>query len=264
MTCGLARKYEINSDMGEGFGRWKMGPDEELMPLIDVANIACGFHAGDPSIMLKTIRLCKKYGVRAGAHPGLQDLFGFGRRKIEVDTGDMYAMILYQVGSLKSMLDAEGVELSHIKPHGELFFYMQRDKGIMEAVLKACATFKVPVYASHNPEQEAMCNEMGIPFQGEMYVDVDYSPEGKLVPVAQSQIATPELCHQRALDATMEDTGIDNNGTKFKFGFEGKPFSICLHSDAPTVLENAKEVRRAVDKANQVKFIMEMTQATHN
>ncbi|KAI8664913.1 hypothetical protein LRP88_14580 [Fusarium phalaenopsidis] len=255
MAPGLARKYEINADMGEGFGRWKMGPDEELMPLIDAANIACGFHAGDPSIMLKTIRLCKKHGVRAGAHPGLQDLFGFGRRKIEVDTGDMYAMILYQVGSLKAMLDAEGVELSHIKPHGELFFYMQRDTAIMRAVLEACATFKVPVYASQNAEQEAMCNELGIPFQGEVYVDIDYSPEGKLLPFAKSRAATPELCSERAFSATRTDTGKDINGTQFSFGFGNKPFSICLHSDAPTVLENARAVRKAIDEANRDKFV---------
>lgn len=230
------------------------GPDEELMPLIDAANIACGFHAGDPTIMLKTIRLCKKHGVKAGAHPGLQDLFGFGRRKIEVDPRDMYAMVLYQVGALKAMLDAEGVELSHIKPHGELFFYMQRDKTIMRAVLEACTTFKVPVYACQNPEQEAMCNELGIPFQGELYVDVDYSPEGKLVPVAQSQKVTPELCYERAVGATMADSGKDVNGDKLVFGFNGKPFSICLHSDVPTVLENAKLVRKAVNEANRSKF----------
>lgn len=230
------------------------GPDEELMPLIDAANIACGFHAGDPSIMLKTIRLCKKHGVKAGAHPGLQDLFGFGRRKIEVDPRDMYAMVLYQVGALRAMLDAEGLPLSHIKPHGELFFYMQRDKEIMRAVLEACATFKVPVYACQNASQEAMCAEMGIPFQGELYVDVDYSPEGNLIPVSQSQTATPELCYKRALNATLHDTGRDIIGNGFKFEFRNKPFSICLHSDAPTVLENGREVRRAVDDANRVKF----------
>ncbi|KAE8151369.1 LamB/YcsF family protein [Aspergillus avenaceus] len=237
--AGLARKYEINADMGEGFGRWKMGPDEELMPFIDAANIACGFHAGDPTIMLKTVRLCKKYGVKAGAHPGQQDLFGFGRRKIEVDPKDMYAMVLYQVGALKAMLDAEGMALSHIKPHGELFFYMQRDETIMRAVLEACATFRAP---------------LGVPFQGEIYVDIDYSPEGKLLPVAQSRVATPELCYGRAFSAMMTDTGEDIEGNKFEFGFGGKAFSICVHSDSPTVLQNVTGVRKAVDEANHQRF----------
>jgi UPF0271 protein len=223
------------------------------MPLIDAANIACGFHAGDPSIMLKTIRLCKQHGVKTGAHPGLQDLFGFGRRRMQIDPADMYAMVLYQVGALKAMLDSEGLELSHIKPHGELFFYMQRDKPIMKAVLEACAPFKVPVYACQNPEQEAMCNEMGIPFQGELYVDIDYSPEGRLVPVSQSRPSTPELCYQRVVDATTKDTGTDANGSQFSFGFSGKPFSICLHSDVATVLQNAQMVRKAVDDANRAR-----------
>ncbi|RAL09832.1 LamB/YcsF family protein [Aspergillus homomorphus CBS 101889] len=254
---GLARKYEINADMGEGFGRWKMGPDEELMPFIDAANIACGFHAGDPTIMLKTIRLCKQFGVKAGAHPGQQDLFGFGRRKIEVDPKDMYALVLYQVGALKAMLDAESVALSHIKPHGELFFYMQRDETIMRAVLEACAIFRVPVYASQNAQQAAMCEELGIPFQGEVYVDIDYSPDGRLLPVAQSKVATPELCYERALSAAMTDTGKDIDGNEFRFGFDGRPFSICVHSDIPTVLQNVTGARKAVDEANTQRFPQE-------
>ncbi|CAG8372909.1 unnamed protein product [Penicillium salamii] len=247
----LARKYEINADMGEGFGRWKMGPDEDLMPFIDAANIACGFHAGDPSIMLQTVRLCKQHGVKAGAHPGQQDLFGFGRRKIEVDPKDMYALVLYQVGALKAILDAEGVSISHIKPHGELFFYMQRDESIMRAVFEACQTFKVPVYASQNEKQEAMCRELGIQFQGEMYVDIDYSPEGRLLPVLQSKVSTPELCYQRALSAALTDLSEDVDGNKFHFGFEGRPFSICIHSDTPSVLQNVEGVRKAVDEANR-------------
>ncbi|KAH6980640.1 LamB/YcsF family protein [Ilyonectria sp. MPI-CAGE-AT-0026] len=256
MALGLVKKYEINADMGEGFGRWKMGPDEELMPYIDAANIACGFHAGDPSIMLKTVRLCKKYGVKVGAHPGQQDLFGFGRRKIEVHPEDMYALIIYQVGALKSMLDIEGLELSHIKPHGELFFYMQRDESIMRAVLKACASFNVPVYASQNPTQQAACDELGLLYQGEIYVDIDYSPDGNLMPVSQSKPATSDLCYERARSAMLTDTGKDVDGVDFDFGFGNKPFSICIHSDMPTVLNNIKGVRQAVDEANKSKGLL--------
>ncbi|KAK2613232.1 hypothetical protein N8I77_000156 [Diaporthe amygdali] len=255
MTQTLIEKYEINADMGEGFGRWKLGPDEELMKHIDAANIACGFHAGDPSIMLKTVRLCKQYGVKAGAHPGQQDLFGFGRRKIEVDPKDMYAMILYQVGALKSMLDAEGLELSHIKPHGELFFYMLRDEQIMRAVLEACATFRVPVYGDQNDAEEAMCNELGIPFQGEIYVDTDYTSEGILLPVSASKMATPELCYERAKRAMSTGTGKSIDDIVFNFDFKGKPFTICIHSDMPTVLSNVIELRKAVNESNETRRI---------
>jgi len=249
---GLVEKIEINCDMGEGFGRWKMGPDEELMKYIDVANIACGFHAGDPSLMLKTIRIAKAHNVKCGAHPGLEDKFGFGRRQIVVDPEDMYCSILYQVGALKAMLDAEGVPLNHIKPHGELYFYMQRDVGIMEAVIKASAVFGVPVYACKNHLQRQMCAKYGIPFQEELYVDIDYSPEATLVPVAKSEIATEDDIYRRIKEAGLEDSRDHNGGGKLKLGFEG-PFSICLHSDMPNALKNAVIGRRAVDEVNSVR-----------
>lgn len=252
-TAGLATKYEINADMGEGFGRWKMGPDEELMPLLDAANIACGFHAGDPSIMLKTVRLCKQHNVRAGAHPGLPDLLGFGRRRFDIAPADIYSLVLYQVGALQAMLTAEGMPLSHIKPHGELFFVMQRDTAILRAVLDACAHFPgVPVYGSAGAAEEAaLCDEMGLAFQGELYVDIDYSAEGTLVPPAKSQVATPELCGQRAHNAMSQDKGLNQDGKTFTFGFGDKPFSICMHSDMPTVLDNTLAVRKAVDEMNK-------------
>jgi len=219
-----------------------------------VANIACGFHAGDPSIMLQTVRWAKANGVKAGAHPGLDDKFGFGRRKIEVDPEDMYCSILYQVGALKAMLDAEGVPLNHIKPHGELFFYMQRDKTIMEAVLRACALYKVPVYACKNDMQKQMCADVGLSFQEELYVDIDYTPDGKLVPVAKSQAVTPELIEKRIVAAAEKDERDHNEGGSLKLGFNGAPFSICLHSDMPTALENAKVGRKAIDAANKKFF----------
>jgi lactam utilization protein B len=223
------------------------------MQYIDVANIACGFHAGDPTIMLKTIKLAKAHGVKTGAHPGIDDKFGFGRRQMVIHPDDMYASILYQVGALKAMLDAEGLELSHIKPHGELYFYMQRDEGIMRAVLKACKVFKgVPVYACKNEMQARICEEMGVPFQEEVYVDIDYSPEGKLVGVAGSKQATPEDIERRIVQAA-QDQREHQGGGLLDLGFGGKPFSICLHSDMPTALDNARIGRQTVDEANRKK-----------
>lgn len=224
------------------------------MKHIDTANIACGFHAGDPSIMANTVRLCKQYGVKAGAHPGQNDLFGFGRRKVEVDPKDMYALVLYQVGALKAIIEAEGLELSHIKPHGELFFYMLRDKTIMRAVLEACATFKVPVYGARNDAQAAMCAELGIPFQGEIYVDTDYATDGTLLPCSASRMATPELCYERAKRAMSTDTGISIDSEVFNFEFKQQPFSICIHSDMLTCLANSIGVRKAVDEINATRF----------
>jgi lactam utilization protein B len=201
--------------------------------------------------MLQTVRLAKAHNVKIGAHPGLQDLFGFGRRRIQVAPEDMYASILYQVGALKAFLDAENVPLNHIKPHGELFFYMQREEKIMDAVLRAAKVFGVPVYACRNEMQRKMCGEFGVGFQEELYVDIDYSPEGALVPVAQSQMATPAMIRSRILACAERDEREHNGGGKFKVGFGGRPFSVCLHSDMPTALENAMAGREAVDEANK-------------
>jgi lactam utilization protein B len=205
--------------------------------------------------MLKTVRMAKAHNVKIGAHPGLQDLFGFGRRRIEVDPEDMYAMVLYQVGALKAFLEAEGVPLNHIKPHGELFFYMQRDAVIMDAVLRAAAVYKVPVYACKNQMQKEMCAKYELPFQEELYVDIDYNKEGGLVPVAKSKQVTPEIIYNRVQECALKDERDHNEGGVLKIGFAGQPFSICLHSDMPTALENVKAARKAVDEANLKLFL---------
>ncbi|VUC29305.1 unnamed protein product [Clonostachys rosea] len=252
--AGYCKKVEINCDMGEGFGKWKMGPDEDLMKLMDYANIACGFHAGDPTTMIKTIRLAKEHGVKIGAHPGLQDLFGFGRRKMEIHPDDMYAMILYQVGALKAMLDAEGVPLNHIKPHGELFFYMQRDLEIMDTVLRACSIFKVPVFGSKGTEhQGAMCEKYGLVFVEEAYTDLQYNKHKKLLPASESKMATVEDIYARTMSIGLEDEVEDNDGVKFTVGFNGQPFMFCIHSDMPTALENAKICRKGVHEINSMR-----------
>lgn len=173
---------------------------------------------------------------------------------MQIDPHDMYTMVLYQVGALKAMLDAEGVPLNHIKPHGELFFYMQRDAPIRSAVLDACALFKVPVYGCRNPEWQATCDEKGLFFQQEMYVDIDYDSHGRLVPVARSQKVTPELVHQRVVSGGLHDKTLDNHGNELVLGFQGTPFSICIHSDMPTALDNARAARKAVDEVNAKRF----------
>ncbi|KAI1495414.1 hypothetical protein F5X99DRAFT_403645 [Biscogniauxia marginata] len=247
----MNRSIEINCDMGEGFGRWKMGPDAELIKYVDVANIACGFHAGDPSIMINTIRLAKKHNVKVGAHPGLQDLLGFGRRRMSVDTEDMYAMILYQVGALKAMLEAEDMALNHVKPHGELFFYMHRDHGIMDAVLRAVKCFNVPIYGIPNEAQILACQKLGIDFKYEFYPDIDYNDSGRLVPVAESAVTTPEQIGDRIRRFALEDAVLSNSGSTVPTGFSSGPFSICIHSDLPQALDNARVAREVVDKLSK-------------
>src|SRR5258708_7413812 len=128
---------EINCDTGESFGLYRMGDDEGMMPHITIANVACGFHGSDPSVMQRTVQLAKKFGVRVGAHPSLPDLQGFGRREMKMEPGELTACIIYQVGALKGFLDAEGMPRNHVKPHGALYGMAARMAEVAEAVAKA-------------------------------------------------------------------------------------------------------------------------------
>ncbi|KAI1097208.1 LamB/YcsF [Jackrogersella minutella] len=242
-----SRWIEINCDMGEGFGRWKMGPDEELMRYVDVANVACGFHAGDPSIMLRTVRLAKQHGVRVGAHPGMPDLLGFGRRRMSIAPDEMYALVLYQVGALAGMLAAEGVPLNHVKPHGELYFYVQRDAAIRDAVLRAVRTFNVPIYGMPTKDMIADCQRIGLKLIPEFYADINYNDEGQLVPVAESVPATPELISERIRMFASKGQVKSKSGDVVDIPVDRQGFSICIHSDLPGALENAAAARAAVD-----------------
>lgn len=166
----------------------------------------------------------------------------------------MYAVILYQVGALKAMLDAEGVPLNHTKPHGELFFYMQRDLEIMDAVLRACSVFKVPVSGSKGTEhQEAMCKGYGLEFVEEAYTDLQYNKHKKLLPASESKLATVEDIYARTMSIGVEDEVKDTEGVKFTVGFNGQPFMFCIHSDMPTTLENAKVCRKGVNEINSIR-----------
>ena len=218
------------------------------MSYVDVANLACGFHAGDPSIMVKTVRLAKKHGVRVGAHPGLPDLLGFGRRQMAVSPEDVYALVLYQIGALTAVLKAEGVPLNHVKPHGELYFFLQRDPAVMDAVLRAVRVFDVPVYGLPTKHMVEACERVGVPLVPEFFTDIDYDANGNLVPVAKSQPATAELISRRILDFTLKGEVTTQSGNKVNLGFPDKPFTICIHSDVPGALDNAIAARNAVEK----------------
>lgn len=243
-------KYEIVCDMGEGFGKYKMGPDEEIMPLIDVANIACGFHAGDYNIMKDMVKLAKDNNVKVGSHPGLPDRMGFGRRKWDIPADEIYNMVMYQTGALKAFLDAENMPLNHIKPHGELYFYVARDVEVMKAVLRAAKVFKVPVVGAKNHTYEKIAKEMGVDLIQELYVDVDWSVGGNLVSVQQSRQKNPEIIYDSVIEAGTFDkiTSFDNKDVALNFG--KNPFLLCLHSDMPTALGNIKAARKAINELN--------------
>ena len=151
---------KLNCDLGESYGAWRMGEDDQVMPLIDMANVACGFHAGDPSVMQKTVALAAKHGVEIGAHPSYHDLAGFGRRSISHSPEEIHALILYQLGALQGLCRAEGLTLSYVKPHGALNNDMMRDMSTLEAVMAAIRSYQqdlplmLPVTVKHEQHRK--------------------------------------------------------------------------------------------------------------
>ena len=232
----------INCDMGEAFGLYKMGDDAGLMPLIDVANVACGFHASDFNHMRSTVRLAKKHGVKVGAHPSLPDLQGFGRREMKISREELANCIIYQVGALTGFLAAEGMSLNHIKPHGSLYGMAARMEEMAHAVCDAADVFKVPLMGMINTCHETVYPARGHKFIAEFYADLDYNDQGGL-------IITREHDAKDAAEAAAKCVRAIREGKVKSVG--GKDIAvrgdaICVHSDTPNAVEIAQAVREAV------------------
>ena len=197
---------KLNCDMGESFGIYRAGNDEEIMPLIDIANVACGFHASDPNHMRKTVALAKKHGVKVGAHPSFPDLQGFGRREMKMPRQDIKSMIMYQVGALKSFLDEQDMPLNHIKPHGSLYVMAAKDENMAHAIADAVETFNVSIFGMANTAHEKIYKEeRKQDFVSEFYADLDYDKNGKLVIAKGKQsMYDSKLAVKRALRAVSE------------------------------------------------------------
>jgi len=232
----------INCDMGEAFGLYHCGDDEGIMPYITLANVACGFHASDPVVMRKTVRLAKKNAVKVGAHPSFPDLQGFGRREIKMTRDELSACIIYQVGALKAFLDAEGMPLSHIKPHGALYGVAARDDQVAHAVCDAAEIFGVPLLGMAGTRHEAVYTERGIPFLAEYYTDLDYDADGTLIITREHQAKDPAEVAKRVLRVIKEGKASAINGQDIPMRAD----CICVHSDTPGAVELAQIVRKVL------------------
>lgn len=234
-------KTTINCDMGESFGIYQMGNDAELMPLITVANIACGFHASDYNHMRETVRLAKKNGTLIGAHPSLPDLQGFGRREMKIGREEMVNCLIYQIGALKGFLDAENLPLNHIKPHGSLYGMAARNEEIAHAVCDAADVFQVSLFGMVGCLHETVYKERGHRFVSEYYADLEYSDEGGLIITRTHDAVDAARAAKRAVRAVSEGLAESVGGKDVRVSAD----SICVHSDTP----NAAEVARAVGVA---------------
>ncbi len=232
----------INCDMGESFGLYKMGDDAALMPLITVANVACGFHASDYNHIRKTVRLAKQHGVKVGAHPSLPDLQGFGRREMKMDREELANCIIYQVGAIKGFLDAEGMPLNHIKPHGSLYGMAARMQHAADAVCDAADVFKVPLYGMINCLHEQVYTARGHDFVAEYYADLEYDDNGGLIITREHDAVDPDDAAARCLRAITDGKTASVNGQDI----EVRADAICVHSDTPNAVAVAEAVRAAV------------------
>jgi UPF0271 protein len=231
----------INCDMGEGFGLFRCGDDDGLMPYIHIANVACGFHAGDPVVMQRTVRSAKAHGVAVGAHPSFPDLQGFGRREMRMRPDELVACIIYQVGALKAFLDREGMRLNHIKPHGALYGLAIRDRSVTEAIAEAVAVFGVPVLGMPGTLHETVYREHGLAFVPEYYIDLDYSDEGALIITREHPAMDPNEAARRAVRVARDHIATTINGRDLPLRAD----CFCVHSDTP----NAAEVARTVHES---------------
>jgi len=236
--------------LGEAYGNYVCGPDLELLPLIDHANIACGFHAGDPLIMQDTVRNCKKHNIKVGAHPGLPDIQGFGRREIKMSPEELTAMTVYQVGALKGFLDREGVALHHVKPHGVLYGMMCRDLDIAKAVMEGIPA-GVPVFGLAGTNMEKAANDLGIPFWAEMYGDVKYSKDGMLVIDRKKKAWDLEDVRKHVSQQLNSQTVTATDGSTVQLPVKEYPISICCHSDSPGCLGIIKTTKAVIDEFNR-------------
>ena len=232
----------INCDMGEAFGIYRMGDDEACMPFITHANIACGFHASDPVVMWRTVKAAKRHGVSIGAHPGLPDREGFGRREMRLSREEVGALVLYQAGALQGFLQAEGLALSHIKPHGALFGMAQKDEKIADGIADAALALALPVIAFSNCAMSEVFTRRGVPFSCEFYADLDYDDEGRQVITMTHEPIAPEAAAKKVLRAVGEGKTRSLGGRDVDVVAE----SICVHSDTPGAVEVAKAVHEAL------------------
>lgn len=235
---------DINCDCGESFGNWPMGADDAIMPLITTANVACGFHGGDPQVMRKSVALAHENGVAVGAHPGLPDLVGFGRRRMDVTPDDAYAMVVYQVGALKAFVEARGMALHHVKPHGALYVMLHDQEEVAAAVAEAIRdTCPAPLLYWPAPvEMHALpraARKLGIDIVGEVYFDLAYDDEAKLV-VERKKTAKDLGDVARRLRRFLSEGVVESmSGRAIPLTAE----TICVHGDGPNSVEIARTIR---------------------
>ena len=245
----MVMKVDLNSDMGEGFGPWRMGDDAALLDVITSANIACGFHAGDPDVMAETMRLAAKNGVGIGAHPGFADLKGFGRRRLNIGADELGNMIAYQLGAAEGVAKSVGAKIRHFKLHGALANMCAEDATLAKTCYSAALRVNPEIILMVLAEtaQQAVVQELGANWAGEIFADRAYEDDATLVDrsKAGAVLHDADMAAERILTMLREDAIIAESGKRIP----AKIDTICLHGDTPEAVEMARALRTKLSAA---------------
>ncbi|MBV9365859.1 MAG: LamB/YcsF family protein [Solirubrobacterales bacterium] len=236
---------DVNVDMGESFGRWRLGDDAAMMPFISSVSIACGFHAGDPGTIRRTVQAAVEHGLQIGAHVALPDLLGFGRRRMAISPENLRDDALYQIGALKAFVEAEGGRLGHVKPHGALYAMCSADPELAGAVAHATAEADRQLLLLLLTDHVAPAvSHHGVRLVTEAFPDLDYAPDGSLMIEAVKRAWDPERVATRALRVAREGRIDASDGSDLEVTVQ----SVCLHGDAPNAVDVARAVRERLDQ----------------
>jgi 5-oxoprolinase (ATP-hydrolysing) subunit A len=249
MMGGLMTTIDLNADVGESFGPWPLGEDDRLIPLLSSANVACGFHAGDPGTIERTVALAVRAGVAVGAHPGYPDLAGFGRRELAMAPAELEAAILYQLGAVAAFARAAGAELHHVKAHGALYNTAARDPAVAESVARAVRRFSrdVVLFGLAGSVQLEAGRAAGLAVAAEAFPDRAYEGDGSLRSRSRAGSVLTDSAEiaARAVALARDGQVTACDGTVLRL----RPDTLCLHGDTPGAAEHARAVRAALEAA---------------
>lgn len=235
-------RVDLNCDLGESFGAYKIGSDEAILEFVTSANIACGFHAGDPGVMRKTVKLALTNNVAIGAHPGLPDLLGFGRRNMSITPQEAYEMVVYQIGALAGFVKAEGGTMQHVKPHGALYNMAAKNQALSEAIAQAVYDVnpELILFGLSGSELVWAGDRLGLKTANEVFADRTYQSDGSLTPRTQPNAMVTD--HQQAIEQVVkmvkEQSVTAQQGNEVAI----KADTVCIHGDGAHALEFAKKI----------------------
>jgi len=243
------KTVDLNCDMGESFGAYRMGRDEELLDCVTSASIACGFHAGDPGTMRRTVGQALERGVAIGAHPGLPDLVGFGRRRMDISPQEAYDLVVYQVGALWGFVRAAGGQLQHVKPHGELYNMAARDAALAEAIAEAVYRIDpgLILYGLAGSELVSAGRHVGLRTASEAFADRTYQADGSLTPRSSPDalIGSDEEAVAQVIRMVRQGKVMSRQLAEFEIQAD----TICIHGDGEHALAFARTIRQALEQA---------------